>query len=155
MTAHAQWEILRSECGASLVEMAIIMPLLLLIAFGVIDFGRAYYLVPEIAGAAHAGAIYGSQNPPDITGTERAAQLNAPDVSNLSATATWGCECSDGTNQESGSICVNTPPSCSMNVVYFVTVQASAAYSPLFPWPGIPSTIPLSKSTTIRGGTPF
>jgi Flp pilus assembly protein TadG len=72
--------IVHSECGSSLIEMAFIMPLLLLILFGVVDFGRAYYLAIEVAGAARAGAVYGSQYPTDTVGMTNATKLNAPDV---------------------------------------------------------------------------
>lgn len=154
MKSHVE-SIIRSECGSSLIEMAFIMPLLLLILFGVVDFGRAYYLAIEVAGASRAGAVYGSQYPTDITGMANATNLNAPDVPGINGTATWGCECSDGSNKVARCSSI---PSCSTNIVYYVTATASAPYSPLFPWPGIPASIPLSNSATMRSGsanTPF
>jgi hypothetical protein len=146
--------IVHSECGSSLIEMAFIMPLLLLILFGVVDFGRAYYLEIEVAGAARAGAVYGSQYPTDTVGMTNATKLNAPDVPGISGSPSWGCECSDGSNQVASC---GSMPSCSTNIVYYVTMRASAAYTPLFPWPGIPA-IPLSTSASMRSGsanTPF
>ncbi len=49
----------RSQSGASLIELGIITPLLLLLALGAIDFGRAYYLSIEVTNAARAGVQYG------------------------------------------------------------------------------------------------
>jgi Flp pilus assembly protein TadG len=139
-----------SEAGSSLVEIAFFLPLLLLLLMGVVDFGRAYYLANEVAGAAHAGAIYGSQNITDTTGMQNAAKLNAPDVSGLSATASWGCECSDGTH--SSASCTLTP-TCSVNVVYYATVTATATYKPIVPWTGINSSMTMTRSATMRSAS--
>jgi Flp pilus assembly protein TadG len=147
--------LIQSEYGSSLVEMAVIMPVLLLILFGAVDFGRAYYLSIELGGASRAGAIYGSQYPTDSGGITNATKLNAPEVPGIGSSTSWGCECSDGSGQVAS--CSSTP-SCSSNIVYYVTVTATASYSPLFPWPGVPSSISLSDSSTMRSGstnTPF
>jgi hypothetical protein len=117
---------------------------------GVADFGRAYYLAIEVAGAAHAGAVYGAQNITDTTGMQNAAKLNAPDVSGLAATGTWGCECSDGT--ASSASCTITP-TCSVNVVYYAKVIATVTYHPIMPWKGINSSMVLTGSTTMRSAS--
>ena len=46
----------RRERGAAAVEMAIILPLLLLVIGGLVDFGRAYYLNVTATSAAREGA---------------------------------------------------------------------------------------------------
>src|ERR1700690_4066001 len=114
-------KIASSEQGSSLVEVAIAVPMLMLVLAGAIGFGRAYYLAHEVSGAAEAGAVYGSQNITDTAGMVNVAKLDAPNVSGLNTpTATWGCECSDG-SQRSVS-CAVTPSGCSANVVYYATV---------------------------------
>lgn len=50
-----------TETGAALVEMALVMPLLLLMALGAGDFGRVMYTAITLAHAARAGAAYGAQ----------------------------------------------------------------------------------------------
>ena len=142
--------IISSEAGNSLVETGFFLPLLLLLLMGVADFGRAYYLAIEVAGAAHAGAVYGAQNITDTTGMQNAAILNSPDVSGLVATGSWGCECSDGT--ASSASCVSTP-TCSVNVVYYAKVIATVTYHPIMPWKGINSSMILSGSTTMRSAS--
>lgn len=141
--------ILRSQSGSSLVELAFALPILLLILMGVVDFGRAYYFANEVEGAAHAGAVYGSQFPTNTTNMVSAAKANAPDVSGIGATASYGCECQDGTNASAS--CTATP-SCTKNIVYYVTVTATASFHPLLPWPGIPNPITISHSVTMRSG---
>lgn len=147
--------LLRSESGSSVIEAAILAPALLLLFLGAADFGRGYYLAEEVAGAAHSGAEYAIQNPgnvaSDSTGIETAAKNDAPNVPNLHVgTPTWGCECSDGTSYSAS--CSTVPSKCTTNWVYKVTVTASAGYTPLFPWPGIPTSIALSSSATMRSG---
>lgn len=46
----------RSRHGQSLVEMAMVLPLLALLTFGLLDFGRAYYFQVSITNAAREGA---------------------------------------------------------------------------------------------------
>lgn len=148
-------KLLRSESGSSVIEAAVLAPVLLLLLLGAADFGRGYYLAEEVAGAAHSGAEYAIQNSGNFSnnaaGIETAAKDDAPDVSNLQvATPTWGCECSDGTSYSAS--CSTVPSGCTTNWVYKVTVTASAGYTPLFPWPGIPTSIALSSSATMRSG---
>ena len=139
-----------SEAGSSLLEVALLLPMLLLVLMGVADFGRAYYLAIEVAGAAHAGAVYGAQNIIDTTGMQNAAKLNSPDVGGLVATGSWGCECSDGTAL---SASCSITPTCSVNVVYYAKVNATATYHPMMPWKGINSSITITRSTTMRSAS--
>jgi Flp pilus assembly protein TadG len=138
----------RSEHGTSLIETAVLVPSLMMVLIGAIDFGRAYYIANEVAGAAQAGAVYGSTNVTDTTGMTNTAKYDAPDVSGLNVTPAWGCECSDGT--KGSASCTSTPTGCSANVVYYATVTASATYTPLFPWKGINASISIARSSTMR-----
>jgi Flp pilus assembly protein TadG len=60
----------RSRAGQSLVEMALVLPVLAFLTFGLVDFGRGYYFQVSVTNAAREGArvailnIYtGPQNP--------------------------------------------------------------------------------------------
>jgi Flp pilus assembly protein TadG len=46
----------RSERGAAIIEMAVTMPLLLLISFGIFEFGRAFQYWQVLTNAAREGA---------------------------------------------------------------------------------------------------
>lgn len=46
--------------GQSLVELALVFPLLLLILLGIIDFGRVYFAYVTITNASREGARYAS-----------------------------------------------------------------------------------------------
>jgi hypothetical protein len=49
--------------GAGLVEFAMVIPLLLLLLMGAVDFGRAFYTYIVITNAAREGARYASHFP--------------------------------------------------------------------------------------------
>ena len=51
--------------GAVTLEFALVIPVLLLVLTGVLEFGRVGLLGMPIAQAARTGAIYGAMNPPD------------------------------------------------------------------------------------------
>ena|SRR5579863_1431874 len=147
MKLRNRFHLLRDERGASLVELAFVLPLFPLLLFGAIDFGRAFYVSIELAGAAQAAAAYGAQSPTDTTGMQNAAQDDAPNVPNLSVgTPTVGYECSDGT-----SYSTTVKPACTSNTqVQRINVKVTGTYSPLIPWPGVPSTMTLTSSAAMR-----
>ncbi|KAA6464893.1 pilus assembly protein [Acidobacteria bacterium AB60] len=143
--------LLHKDEGSSMVELALVTPILVLLLLAAIDFARAYYLSTELVGAAHAGAEYGITSHSDTAGMKAAAIADAPDVPNLNVTTpTWGCECSDGSGS---SASCSKKPACTYNMVYWVKVQASATYSTIYPWRGIPSTITITQTATVRSGS--
>jgi Flp pilus assembly protein TadG len=152
MKKRSERDLFQCEHGTSLVEMAVLLPLFAVLLFVAVDFGRACYIAIEVAGAARAGAMYGSQDVTDTTGIENAARDAAPDVAaNLSVNApTCSVECLDGTNYAAG--CSTAPP-CATGVsyVYIVSLTVTGTYSPLVPWPGIPSSLSFSSSASMRG----
>jgi Flp pilus assembly protein TadG len=149
MKKRTPFTLLRREDGASLVELAIMLPMFLLLLFGAVDIGRAFYLATEVSEAAHSAAAYGSQNPTDTTGIETTGRDGAPNVPNLNVgTPTYGCECADGTSYSAN--CGTTPSCPSNNVVYRVKVTVTATYTPLFPWPTFPSSIAFSSTASMR-----
>jgi Flp pilus assembly protein TadG len=152
MKARKHTTLAASERGSSLVEVALLMPVLLALLLAATDLGRAFYLMNEVAGAAHAGAMYGSQNPTDTADMQTVATSNAPDVSGIGATASYGCECSDGT--QSSASCGTTPSCASLTEVYYVKVKASATYTPMIPWPKFGSSFTLSDTVEMRSYAP-
>jgi Flp pilus assembly protein TadG len=67
----------RSQGGQAMVELAVAIPLLMIVIVGAVDFGTACYISIEVTNAARAGAQYGAQNAitlTDIPGMELAAK---------------------------------------------------------------------------------
>jgi Flp pilus assembly protein TadG len=50
--------------GQSMVELALVLPILLLILFGIVDLGRVFNAYIAITNASREGALYGSFHPP-------------------------------------------------------------------------------------------
>jgi Flp pilus assembly protein TadG len=135
--------------GASFVELALVLPLFLLMLIPVVDIGRGFYAAIEVASSAHAGAMYGLENPSDTSGMIQAAKAGASNLSNVSATATYGCECSDGTSPVAS--CTSTP-SCTYNYVTYVDVTVTSPYKTVFGYPGLPSSMNITREFRLRAG---
>lgn len=137
----------RRQDGNSLIETAFVLPVLLLLLAGAVDIGRAFRAAMIVNQAASTGAAYGIQNPSDTAGMQLAAKTDTSTLVTVVPAATYGCECPDGT-----SISCSPQASCPslMNSVYYVEVDTTATYTPMLPWPGISSTIPLSAKVRLR-----
>ena len=55
----------REEQGAAIVEFALVLPLLLLVLWGIIDIGRAFYTLNNLASAVREGARRAAVMPSD------------------------------------------------------------------------------------------
>ncbi len=69
----------QNERGQSLVEMALVLPLLLLLVAGIIDFGRAYNNYIIITNAAREGARAASHFPDEPEYVETVVRQEAAD----------------------------------------------------------------------------
>lgn len=122
--------------GANIVELAVIMTVLLLMVLGVIDFGRALYIKVEVANAARAGALYGSQgaaNAADTADIKIAVQTESADLSSSlsNITSSYVCQCVGGSTVTCGTgTCPGNTP-----LIGWVTVNCQVVYAP---WLSIP-----------------
>lgn len=77
---------LPGDRGAAAVEFALLLPVLLLIVFGIIDFGRALNAQVTLTQAAREGARLAALNQPDVVGRTQAAATGLSPVA-VSVTA--------------------------------------------------------------------
>jgi hypothetical protein len=63
-----------SKKGQSMVEFALILPILLLIVLMIVDFGRVIYYYTTLYNAAREGARYGVVNRNDYSGMRAATE---------------------------------------------------------------------------------
>jgi len=63
--------------GQSLVEFALVLPLLLLLVIGAIEFGRLFFIKIALTNAAREGAYYLSLYPDDYSNAEEAIKAEA------------------------------------------------------------------------------
>jgi len=89
----------RADRGQTLVEFALILPILLLMLIGIFDFGRAVFIYNAISNGAREGARYGIIHPTDVAEIEAraVAQTALIDLGDPNLTIT--VETPDGTGR--------------------------------------------------------
>ena len=141
----------RSERGAAIVELAVALPVLILVAVGAAEYGRMYFTAITVANAARAGAQYGARDGYTTKIAEiSAAVLNdAGDVSGVLASPapTSFCRCPD----ETAASCTDAN-ACGLYGESRVFVQASAQKTVTFlmKYPGMPASITITRTATFR-----
>lgn len=73
----------RSRRGQSLVELALLLPLLSLILVGTLDLGRAFFYYTRLTNAVYAGASYGVKNPSAVTSSSSLSYGDPSDPNNI------------------------------------------------------------------------
>lgn len=163
---------LGSQRGQSLVEVALITPVVLALLVGGIEIGRYADLSILVGNAARAGAAYGSQGlkqSADSAGMQCAAYNDFNGVNDCSnaggliVTAMPVCACDSGgslnPNPPTQSYCDPSPTgtnssagTCSGGAQWavMVSVTASGTFSSLFKFPGIPQSITVTRTSTLR-----
>ncbi len=138
----------RSPNGQAIAEMALALPVLILLLFAATDFGRLYYTNIELANAARAGAQYGSQSlstAADFAGMKTAAKNDASNLPSLNLTASQ-CTCMASTTVPAcpASYCTGNPQAT------FVEVDTSTTFTTFIKYPGLPSTLTLAGKAVMR-----
>jgi Flp pilus assembly protein TadG len=86
------------QAGASFIEAALALPILVLVLGGTAEFGVNYFNKSQLQAAVNAGAQYALRNPTDTSGSQAAITAALPaSVTGVTTTATFACECNNGT----------------------------------------------------------
>jgi len=146
---------LAQQRGIIVIEAIIVLPIMLLILFSILDFGRVMYASITTTNAARVAAGYGAQNTNyalDFSGMESVALADAIDLdvdahnsSAVSITTERICRCVD-----SGNISCASISSCSSGFEVYVRTTASRDFRTLVPYPIIINSVQLTRSATIR-----
>jgi len=128
--------------------MAILLPMLLMLCCGTMDFARVIYAGIEISNAARAGVQYGALlpgNAGDTAGMQQAAVNDAADLgsSNVTATASNFCTCNGSTVSCSDTTCATTPDG-------YVSVTTSYTFNTVVHYPGLPQSVVLTRTAQMR-----
>ncbi len=140
-----------SPGGQSLVELALVLPVLVLLLIVALDFARMFNMAMAVTDGARAGAQWGSlnrANAANTLGMEHAAcnsMADIPCTPGTNSTASSFCQCAGST----GPISCTSPGGC-IAVQNFVTVTTNATFSTVMPYPGLASTVPLSATVTMQ-----
>jgi Flp pilus assembly protein TadG len=131
----------RSERGAALVEFAIVLPVLLLLVFGIIDLGRLLYTYNNLTSAVREGArLAAVQSNPTTAAAVSAVQARVQQY----AVAFGG---------NAGAPTVTVTPDVAFPNTQFVTVAiVSYPFTFITPLPTLAglTNVPISPSATFR-----
>ena len=142
-----------NDSGQGLVELALTLPLFMLILLGAAEFARFAWASIETANAARAGVQYGAQSDitaSDTAGISTAALNDGVNLSGLTATSSFSCACS--TAPTTTITCSTALASCvSPNVIIeYVQVSTTSTIKPLYHWPGMPTTFTANSSAVME-----
>ena len=132
------------------MELAVVVPLLLVTFVGMVDFGRAAFEAIEVENAAHAGAFYGSRSKvfaADKDGIREAALADlgdAVDSDLFEVDSERYCECDDGTAIDCDDKCSGVLPPM------YVRVRVDKQFETFLDYPGITSTIDIGREVYLR-----
>ena len=146
--------------GSAVVELAVSVPLIALMTFGIVDFGRLFFHGVAVASASAAGAFFGGYNnltASDSTGIVNMATGSATDLDAAAAEALLYCDCPD--DPASGPDDTARVVDCSTGTCpvsgydmprVFVRAQVTHTFSTLAPYPGIPNATSMTGNTYLR-----
>ena len=154
--------IFHAQSGQSLIEVALLVPLLTALFFGAVEVGRFAYISILVGNAARAGAAYGSQslldamtpsgatvNPGIQTAADNDFQNNGQNASTITVSSSTSCGCDNAGTIIPSLSCTTTGSSTagictSGQWVVLVSVTVSGTFQPIFHYPWIPSSMVLA-----------
>ena len=136
-------DIFGGNAGQSLVEVALALPLLLLILIGLADLGRSFYYTTAIASAARQGAAYVAATTPPINATTLKGKACA--ATGLDPSGTCGAALTATDVSAAGCDGVVTSGSVAVQVTYDLQLISGYLVSRIFP----------SQTVTLRACATF
>ncbi len=142
-------------CGSVAIELALLTPVLAALLIGSVDLGTYIYEKMQLQSASRAGAQYAIQsdgNAEDTAGISAAVLASSADLdAGVAITSAAFCGCIDGSETALSDTtgCSTTCPGGDFPGLS-VRVTVTNTYTPIFPYPGIPDSILLEGSTSMR-----
>jgi Flp pilus assembly protein TadG len=147
----------KNDDGQAVVEMVLVMPLLLLLFLGAVEFGRVFYAGIEVTNAAQAGAAYGAQNHAlagDITGIKAAAVKDGGNLDRFDSNWTTGSEVTPsticGSSYSDQNPLANTCTTAVPGLIEYVQVNTQVTMQSLFCIYGFPTSYTLHGKAIMR-----
>lgn len=130
------------------MEFTFIVPVIMLLTLGVVNFGLVIEQGIAVSAAAHAGAEYGAVegNENNLTGMQNAATVSTNAVSISAVASTW-CTCS--VNSGTVVACTSTCNTYDLPVQY-VQVKTTATVPVLIPYLGLTGSVRLAGLSLLR-----
>jgi hypothetical protein len=125
----------KNESAQGMVEFALILPILLMIVLGVIEFGRLLFFYSSVTSASREGARYGSAVG-NVNGVPRHSDCVGIRDAALKAGVFAGVEADDISIQYDDGTSVkdaSCPPTSTINLADRIVVTALTNYTPMVP----------------------
>jgi Flp pilus assembly protein TadG len=129
--------LVRDERGSSLVELALVLPLLGTMVVGMVDISRGYSAKLQLEQAAHRAIekAMNSQKETTLFDTLVAESMEAANVPQSAVEVRYWLEC-NGVSQNTGAstMAADYEKKCADNIPYarYVSVRIQKAYAPMF-----------------------
>ena len=150
-TARSFFDVAADESGASIVEFAILTPILLALTIGATDFARVFIEAQAVASASNSGVIYGSRRNIDsvnFSEMEARALDDVQGAEGAAADASMLCDCP--ANPGISVSCLDgSCPTYGKPRVY-VKTSVSKGFETLGRYPGVPQSIDLTAAGYMR-----
>jgi Flp pilus assembly protein TadG len=147
-----------SRQGSAAIELGLLLPVIAGMVVPLADLGMGAYAKMQLQGAVQAGAGIALTNGFNPSTISSLVQADGATLSNLVVTTPiQQCGCATASNTVVYST-TQTPPACNPPcptggtgmVGVYVTVSATATYTPMFKYPGLPNTVNLSAQSVVR-----
>ena len=127
----------RGDRGQALVELALIVPILIIIMLGVVDYGRVYFAYISVTNGARIGADYAAAGPSEAADTAAIKAAAVGDTTNL-------------LNQSATNPDVTVVTANDSQGTLYADVTMTYTFTTLFPWPGLPTSIDIERTVRSR-----
>jgi Flp pilus assembly protein TadG len=121
--------------GTATLELALVLPFLILLVLVGVDFARIYYHNLTLINSARTAAMYASSHPNNVSNTSQIKAVALADTKNLSPDPT-----------------VSTSTRTDSSGILYVTVTVSWDFYTVMNYPGVAHPITLSRSVEMRVG---
>jgi Flp pilus assembly protein TadG len=138
----------QNASGASAVEFALILPILVILTTAALDFGGLIYTRLQVGSATHAGASFAAAQGFNETGIA-AAMAGGASIAITAATPVQVCGCPDAVSGIGETACGSTCTSGELAGKY-VKLDASASYPLIYSWPGLSNPVTLTSTARVR-----
>jgi Flp pilus assembly protein TadG len=148
-------KITSTAAGSAAVEFALILPMIMLLVAGLLDYGNVMTIRMKVNSAARAAVQYAARYPGDAAAITAAGTAATNDANVAVGAPNLFCTCRQPWGvansfllDSCASPCVD--PQGAYTKFYYVTVAATESYTPLLPYKGLGAAIVLAGSASME-----
>lgn len=147
---HRLAQFLRNRHGGATVEVALALPVLILLALGAVTWGDTIIRNTQLANAVRSGAQYAVVRKPvggDVSDIIAAVNNTAPvdKTGTRTVSVNLFCRCPDGTSVDCTGACASGDDRQA-----YISVTLNEQYPRIVPLPGTARRVDLTQEATVR-----